>query len=245
MSTSSGDHSAGWWIVTPLSLFGFLIGVAILTTRSAYGASDLMMLALLYASLACGLFSLGRLLAFGGIVLELSGTLLIGLVGAWHLREQIRPPGGETTLWTAEGMSVFLAVACVVAVTQYVLARRCRPGPRAARRLVVSLSASAITFVLVGFAGYAGSDTFKWHLLRHNRLIGTPVFHILSPRVDELEDLDWTAHAVGAPIAQAAWQLASQTVDVGAESDQSQAPARCRIRDARYSPGRRAGRLRW
>ena len=77
--------------------------------------------------------------------------------------------------------------------------------------------------MLVGFAGYAGSDTFRWHLLRHNRLIGTPVFHILSPRVDELEDLDWTAHAVGAPIAQAAWQLASQTVDVGAESDQSQA----------------------
>ena len=68
MSTSSGDHPAGWWVIAPLSLFGFLIGVAILTTRSAYGASDLMMLALLYASLAGGLFSLGRLLALGALV---------------------------------------------------------------------------------------------------------------------------------------------------------------------------------
>ena len=146
MSTSSGDHPAGWWVITPLSLFGFLIGVAILTTRSAYGASDLMMLALLYASLACGLFSFGRLLALGGI-----------------------------------------------------------------------------TFALVGVVGCRGSDTFRWHLLRHNRVVGTPAFHLLSPRVDELEELDWTAHAGGTPIAQAAWQLASGTVDFIAESDQSQA----------------------
>ena len=141
-----------------------------------------------------------------------------------HLREQIRPPGGETTLWTAEGMSVFLAVACVVAGTQFVLGRRCFFGPRTARRLVVSLLASTVTFVLVGVVGYRGSDTFRWHLLRHNRLVGTPAFHFLSPRVDELEELDWTAHAGGTPIAQAAWQLASGTVDLIAESDRSQAP---------------------
>ena len=224
MSTSSGDHPAGWWVIAPLSLFGFLIGVAILTTRSAYGASDLMMLALLYASLAGGLFSLGRLLALGGIALELTGALLMGLVWAWHLREQIRTPGSANTLWTAEGMSVFLAAACVVAGTQYVLGRRSFLGPPAARRLVVALLASAITFVLVGVMGYRGSDTFRWHLLRHNSLVGTPAFHLLSPRVDELEELDWTAHAGGSPIAQAAWQLASGTVDVVAESDQSQTP---------------------
>ena len=84
--------------------------------------------------------------------------------------------------------------------------------------------ASAVTFVLVGVMGYRGSDTFRWHLLRHNSLVGTPAFHLLSPRVDELEELDWTAHAGGSPIAQAAWQLASGTVDVVAESDQSQTP---------------------
>ena len=70
-----------------VALFVFLMGVAIFATRSAYAPLDLLLLGALYASLAVAMSSAARLLARRGTGLELVGTLFIGLVAAWHLRE--------------------------------------------------------------------------------------------------------------------------------------------------------------
>ena len=55
-------------------------------------------------------------------------------------------------------------------------------------------------FATVLLASYGSSETFRWHLLRHNKLIGTPIFHLLGSDVRELEEEDWANHGNGAII---------------------------------------------
>lgn len=187
-----------------VALFVFLMGVAIFTTRSAYAPLDLLLLGVLYASLAVAMSSAARLLARRGTGLELAGTLLIGLVAAWHLREQLRPAGVGPTLWTVAGMAPFLASALAAAAVLFVLQRVSLRDPRAESRLGSSLVASSVLFVVVLVTSYGSSETFRWHLLHHNKLIGTPAFHMLAPAVAELEEQDWASHGQGA-IIQPEW----------------------------------------
>ena len=92
-------------------LFAFLTGAAVFTTRSSYSAPNLLLLSVIYALLAFSfsLSSLSRLLARRGVWLELAGAVFIGVIAAWHLREQLRPAGVGPTLWTLAGMAPFFS----------------------------------------------------------------------------------------------------------------------------------------
>ena len=197
-------------------LFVFLMGVAVLTTRSSYAAFDLLLLGLLYALLAFALSCLTRLLARQGMWLELAGALFVGLVAAWHLREQLRPAGVGPTLWTATGMVPFLGSALLGAMAYLLLGRLASPGQHAESRLRSSLVVSSAVFFTVLLVSYGSSDTLRWHLLRHNKLIGTPVFHLLGSDVRELEERDWARHGNGA-IIQPEWVHSTRSAR---ESDQ-------------------------
>ena len=193
-------------------LFVFLMAVAVLTTQSSYAAVDLLLLGLLYASLALALSCATRLLARHGMWVELASALFVGVVAAWHLREQLRPAGVGPTLWTAAGLVPFLGSALLATVAYLLLGRQALRDPRAGSRLGSFLVVSSAVFVGVLLVSYTSSETFRWHLLRHNKLLGTPVFHLLGSDVRELEELDWARHGKGA-IVQPEWVHSTRTED--------------------------------
>ena len=190
-----------------LGLFGFLVGVSTLTTQASYAVIDLFVLCVIYASMAHALSCFARLLARRGLGLELAGALIIGFVLAWHLREQLRPAGVGATLWTVAGMAPFLVSALIAAGAQFLLGRLPQRAPRAGSRLLPAFGASSVVFVAVLVVSFGSSESLRWHLLRHNKLIGTPAFHVLGLSVPDLEEQDWASHANG-PIIQPEWVLA-------------------------------------
>ena len=200
-----------------VALWMFLFGLAVSTTRSAHSALALLVVGLLYALIAYVLTGLARVAARHGRWLELAGSLVVGFVAAWHLREQTRPAGVGPTLWTMEGMVPFLVTVLFVGTVQLLFSRLTRPRifrPGGGW----SLGICAVMFMVLLVGSYHSSETLRWHLLRHHKLIGMPAFHLLSPPVATLEDDDWSRHQ-GGVIAQPAWVHGTGVETATAEHD--------------------------
>jgi len=143
------------------------------------------------------------------LVGELSGGLLVGIVLAWHLREQVHVEGVGPALLSLAGMSLFLATVLAIAGAHFLIARLSagRPGSDSAltaRHLLALWSASSIAFFLLLSVAFLASDTLRWHLLRHNKMIGTAAFHLFADRVADVRAARWRDH-FGSP--QPAWTL--------------------------------------
>jgi arylsulfatase A-like enzyme len=61
---------------------------------------------------------------------------------------------------------------------------------------------------LVLLAGvFFSAGTGRWHLIRHNQMIGSAAFHLFATPVAEIEEIEWSAHRHGAPVGQPSWVL--------------------------------------
>jgi arylsulfatase A-like enzyme len=194
-SDSEGETRGGGaaWL-PPALLTAYLLGVALATAPSTYSPVDLLMLAGLYALAAVvlhtGLLVAVRLWAPLGVLAALG----VGAVLVWHLREQTFLPDG---VWSFAASSAALGIAYTAIALK---ARRAgRLGPAAA-----VFAGAALLFAVALAAGFQASNTFRWHLLRHNKLIGTPAYYLLSEPIEAVSAEVWAQHAGGegsAPVA--------------------------------------------
>ncbi len=208
MSTSSQQTGRPSAWATPVAVWGFLTLVAVSTTQSEYVAGDLTALAALYAVLAAALTAAARLLGGLGFAGRVGGAGLVGLVLAWHLREQTRIEGSGATLWTLEGITWFLTSAAAlgaVALLLELIAARGEAEPESKGRLAIKWVAATTAFFGLLGAFYFGSNTLRWHLLRHNNMIGTTAYHLFAESVADIEAADWAAHGSGSPLGQPGW----------------------------------------
>ena len=138
----------------------------------------------------------------------MGGAGLLGLVLAWHLREQTRIEGTSATLWTLEGIMSFLtaavALGALALLLEWVAARGAAEQESIGRLAVKWVAATTAFFGLLG-AFYYGSNTLRWHVLRHNNMIGTTAYHLFAESVADIEAADWAAHGHGAPLGPPSW----------------------------------------
>lgn len=189
-STSPG-LSAGL-LAGPGLLAAYFVVTALVTATSRYAALDLIFLVVVYALLACTLHFGSVLLARLAWPLGLLASLAVGAVVVWHFREQavvalLRP--------------VSFAAAAAVLGLLYFVPVRAQARSRGPRWLAAASLASAALLVGGLAALYHGSNTFRWHLLRHNKLVGTPLYYLLSERVESVCDDLWARRADGGAAA--------------------------------------------
>lgn len=197
---SASTVAARGWLIT-LALAAAFVSTTLATASSNHAVPDVALLAILYGLLAAtlthgSLHLLGRHPALGA-----AAALVVGFVLAWHWREQTRAPGTGGTLWSWESLAPFLvwtalAAALFLGLLAWARARSLgnsgRPG-KDGRSLLVAVAAG-LGFVAVLVPAWHGSAVFRWHLLHHNKLIGTPAYHLLAPPVQELEQEVWRRH---------------------------------------------------
>jgi len=176
-----------WWIACalPVLLAVWFTVAALVTTPARYTPEDLVLLAATYAGLAAALhFGTAALLRWGRPLGALA-ALAVGLILVGHLRQQ-----GHVL----SSHGPFVAAAALAGLAYYALARATGAG-RWPDRPVVACLASAAGLVLVVGIGFFASPSFRWHLLRHNKLIGTVVYYALAERVDSVCDSMWSARS--------------------------------------------------
>lgn len=208
MSTSPQQTGRASTWATPVAVWGFLTLVAVSTTQSEYAIGDLTALAALYAALAAALTAAARLLGSLGLAGRVGGASLVGLMLAWHLREQTRIEGTGATLWTFEGITSFLTSAAALGAVALLLewiAARGKAEPESKGRLAIKWVAAATAFFGLLGASYFGSNTLRWHMLRHNNMIGTPAYHLFAEPVADVKAADWEAHGRRTPLGQPDW----------------------------------------
>ena len=169
-----------------------LIAVAWATTSSHYAAIDLVSISAAYALLGVAIHTLAlisRPLGLGG---EVAHALIPGFLLAWHFREQTRPPGVGATLWTIDGAAPFLLSMLLGAGLYLLLTRLCRGPARSWSPWATAIAVAA--FLVVWSSLYLVSPTTRWHLLNHNRLLGTPAYHLFATPTRQIESELWESH---------------------------------------------------
>ena len=171
-------------IALGLALFAALLGLALATTRATYSRTDLVLVAVMYLWIAFWLDGLNRLAlrlrGALGLLVQLGSGFLSAFVLGFQLREQTRWPESLGTLLVV----VALLTLVVFALYLWVHGRassaaedKARKIRREAGALVVSgllLLAWTVTLALQ-------VPTFRWHLVRHNTMVGTPLYYLALP----------------------------------------------------------------
>jgi hypothetical protein len=162
-------RSALEWL-TPAVLTIVFVTVAVAGVPARYGLAHLAVLAVIYALLSVALTSGSRLLWSLGPALGWAGAACFAFVFAWHLREQTSVP-----------RSVFAVVPVSLLLTPVFAAVARLPRGLAGWRVQSKLFAvSALGFAATFFAAYTSSAVLRWHLLRHNTMLGTPAYYLLE-----------------------------------------------------------------
>jgi arylsulfatase A-like enzyme len=174
----------------PVLLAAWFMGVALAATPARYSPGNLGLLAATYVCLAGALH-------FGAAVLlrrawpeAAIGALLVGLVVAAHLREQAH-------VLLRHG--AFAAASGIAALAYYALARVTGARRWPAHPMAACLASGAGLALLLGSSFFA-VPTFRWHLLRHNKLLGTPVYYAFAEPVDAVCDSMWGARSGPDPL---------------------------------------------
>ena len=190
------SHSSGalWGWLPPLVLAGYFLALVLATTKSHHEPLDVAILAVLYLLLAITLHGASVFLSSLARPLGLIGSLVVGAAVVWHLREQTMVPSRAILVATA---------SAAVALIHFVVVLRGRRVHSRARSAGVFVGA-ALLFSAVIAVSYQASSSFRWHLLRHNKLIGTPVYYLLADSVKSLRAELWARNTaasrdVGAP----------------------------------------------
>ncbi len=173
-----------------VALAVYFLGLAFATATSEYALTDLLMLAVVYGLLAVALHSGSLLLTRLWALLGLLGAFATGAVVVWHLREQtLVPVGSRGFIALCAGVGVAYFVVCLTT------RRLARPSLLAARCAV-----STLLFIVTLAVFFHVSDTFRWHLLRHNKLLGTPAYYALARPIGKLRQALWEANAKGSGV---------------------------------------------
>ena len=153
--------------------------VAVFSKPFVYSAAHLAMLAALYLLLGLALYGPTAIAARGGRVAALIGSLGLAFVVVLHNREQTRPSGTAESLDKMPVLVAFLAT-CVVVALLYLLAIRTLGTGDDWRRLAFASLAATLAFFVLLASFYYGSNTFRWHLLRHNTMLGALSYHLFA-----------------------------------------------------------------
>ena len=151
------------------------------------------MLAALYGLLALAMY-LGTQLATrwghaAGLVFSAGAAFFLTL----HLREQTRPGGVTSSLNELPVLVSFVGV-CLVVCLLYYLATYAFAAPREWRRLGAWTLIAVTGFFVLLATFYFSSNVFRWHLLRHNRLLGAFSYHLLAEDTASVKDALWKEH---------------------------------------------------
>ena len=174
----------------PVVIAASLFLVAMLTTPSTYTLGHGVMLASLYALIALTLHLVTQLAMrinrFSGIFFAFS----VVLIAAWHVREHLRPAGTVPSLEDWRSLSYFLIVVLVLAALYAIVLTRL-PFSWSTKALCSGTVMAGVGFVALLSGFYLGSNTFRWHLHRHNRLIGPVAYHLLAENIATVKTRLW------------------------------------------------------
>lgn len=172
---------AGW--VLPLLLAAYFTGSSLLVP-TRYSAVHLALLAAIYLALSVALTAAAALAARWGRALAALGVGGLALVLVVHWREQTR--------WPDSWLGVLVLAAALSPLLWWGALRRGTLGRD--RALLWQLAVGSVGFALLFLAGFRASQVMRWHLLRHNTLLGTPAYYLLEPSVVERETALFDAH---------------------------------------------------
>ena len=173
-------------LVACLLFVAYFWGLAVATTTSSYAWPDLVMLLVAYALLSAAVGATAVAAAQQGRILGFLGSLPLAAALLWHLLEQTDT---HPRRWLSVLATLALAAGCSIAMRRLV--------PKGSvHRMGAALAACGlgVLFVLATSGFYLSSNTFRWHLLRHNKLVGTPAYYLLSVPVHAIAEAEWKAH---------------------------------------------------
>lgn len=179
-------------LLLPALLTAWLAATALLGVSAVYRPVHAAWLAALYALLAAALHSISRLgLAPGrrrrwagwpAWVAALPATFAV----VWQLREQTFVP---------PSLVVTALLALVLAPLYAEASRRLAPPLPRGRTFAVA-AVAGLLFAALFAAAYHGSEVMRWHLLRHNTMLGTPAFYLLEEPVAARQAALFARHGV-------------------------------------------------
>ena len=163
--------------LVPLLLAAFLTASAVFGVSARYRGVDLLVLALLYFCASHALYAAAATLLRCGRVAGMAGAFLFTFVPVWHFREQTFLPG---SILEALLLAALLAVPYHRLETRWLTTPSGDPpsGPTW-RGLLLSMLATVVVWV----GAYQTSPMLRWHLLRHNTMLGTPAYYLLDESV--------------------------------------------------------------
>ena len=169
-----GIRSSVLWLAGVLLCALFLWSVALFSVDVLYQPMDVLALWLLYFLLALLLCSLARWALSRGLAIGWCSLVFLAGVLGWQVREQTRRP---------DSLLLLLLGVVLLGTTLLVLSRRRTSISR--RRLTPVIGVGAV-FASLFIALFFFRPTLRWHLLRHNTLLGTPAYYLLARSVPEI-----------------------------------------------------------
>ena len=100
----------------------------------------------------------------------------VGAIVVWHFHEQTQLPPSKQWLF----------VCTLLAALVYFVAIRSVSRVYQSKKLWLKLSVIAGCFAVALFSFWQ-SNTLRWHLLRHNKLIGTPAYYLFARPIGAVE----------------------------------------------------------
>lgn len=178
-------------ILPPTLLTLWLFALSVFGVSARYAPEHAAVLLVLWALVAASAHSLARAASTRGVWIGRFGAVPAGLVAVGHLREQTFWPES----WLLTGILVLLAAGIYAEAI-----RRSGPRPRWQPALAAT-AVSLVAFTGVFLGSFYGSEVLRWHLLRHNTLLGTPAYYSLATPVLERRETLFAAHDVRSPEA--------------------------------------------
>ena len=185
-------HALRNWTL-PLLSSSSLFAVALLTTPSTYTVAHGVMVASLYVMTALGLHLATQLATRISRLLGALCSFAVVLIFAWHVREHLRAAGTYPSLDDPTSLACFLTIVSIVAVV-YAAVVAMVPLTWSKWTLLGGTVMSLVGFVSLLSVFYFGSNTLRWHIHRHNRLIGPVAYHLLADDVAAVKTRLWKDH---------------------------------------------------
>jgi len=186
-----------WLIPAIVAVFLFL--TAVYSKPFRYSAVDLGLLALLYGLLALVIYLPALIAVPWGRLPAFVGALTTAFILALHYREQTRPSGTAESLDKPEVLAAFALGWVAVAVLYYFATRVLCPPDIGRRSGIMLIGVMPLLFGVLTVSYYA-SNTFRWHLLRHNTLLGAASYHLFADDTASVRDAMWEENEAMSPV---------------------------------------------
>jgi hypothetical protein len=202
------------WALPPAVLAVWLAGVAFLGVEARYAPAHAGVLVAVWALFAAAVWSGATLLRSAGQLVGIAGAFLLALTAVWQVRELTLLPGS---------LAVVVAISALAAWPIWRIALEPLGKGSWPRRLAAT-AAAALAFAIVAGAAWEGSRVMRWHLLRHNTFLGTPLWYLLEPTVDEVQAALFAAR----PLREGPPEAVTASLPAQAAPARSQQPGKSR-----------------